>query len=87
LNKDSGLDRSFIPIQFPGYIPWFVLRKYILIYLRIKGCYVYNSNSLGKNIYERDIYLHKLETTVSSPGLGVEKMDIRSNWRMASHLL
>lgn len=32
-----------------------------------------------KNIYERDTYLHKLETTVTSPELGVERMDIRGN--------
>lgn len=54
LNKDSGLDESFIPTKFPGYILWSVLRKYILIYLRLKRYYTYNSSGLENNIYERE---------------------------------
>lgn len=54
LNMDSELTKSLIPVKYPDYCTVtmqenvFVLRKYRLTYLRIKGCYVCNSNDLEK---------------------------------------
>ena len=78
--RKKGWGKRF---QFPPVSKLFSYKMYLII----KDFSFFNTNAHIKSKKKnRDIYWHTLETTVSGAGLGVERMDSRSNWRMASHL-